>query len=108
MVKTYGLCSFLALSRKKGLVLLLMGLLCISISMAPELLLRCFGRGWSAMHFFFFIFPFVCVCERKRERFAMNLLKGMLMMLLYSFIVKMIIDINETHGVLRSWLNVFD
>ena len=58
--------------------------------------------------FFFFIFPFVCVCERKRERFAMNLLKGMLMMLLYSFIVKMIIDINERHGVLGSWLNVFD
>ena len=107
MVKTYRLYSFLALSRKKGLVLLLMGLLCISISMAPELLLRCFGRGWSAMHFFFSFFH-LCVCERKRERFAMNLLKGMLMMLLYSFIVKMIIDINERHGVLRSWLNVFD
>ena len=83
-----------------------MGLLCISISMAPELLLRCFGRGWSAMHFFFHFS--ICVCVRKRERFAMNLLKGMLMMLLYSFIVKMIIDINERHGVLRSWLNVFD
>ena len=83
-----------------------MGLLCISISMAPELLLRCFGRGWSAMHFFFHFS--ICVCVRERERFAMNLLKGMLMMLLYSFIVKMIIDINERHGVLRSWLNVFD
>ena len=106
MVKTYGLCSFLALSRKKGLVLLLMGLLCISISMAPELLLRCFGRGWSAMHFFFHFS--ICVCVRERERFAMNLLKCMLMMLLYSFIVKMIIDINARHGVLRSWLNVFD
>ena len=58
--------------------------------------------------FFFFSFFHLCVCERKRERFAMNLLKGMLMMLLYSFIVKMIIDINARHGVLRSSLNVFD